>query len=60
MLEFSNFLATHYPEYPIWSETNYFPDHTQINKAGFPLRVHTMKKPERFYEAYLEFKKTKG
>lgn len=60
LLEFSNFLAAHYPEYPGWSETNYFRDYTQINKAGFPLWVYTMKKPERFYEAYLEFKKTKS
>ncbi len=59
LLAFSNFMATHYPEYPGWSETNYFRDPTQINKAGVPSRVRTMKKPERFYDAYLEFKRTK-
>jgi hypothetical protein len=60
LLAFSNFMVAHYPEYPGWSETNYFKDPTQINKAGVPSRVRTMKKPERFYEAYLEFKKTKN
>jgi hypothetical protein len=59
LLAFSNFLAKHYPEYPGWSETDYFRDPTQLNKAGNPVWIHTMKKPERFYEAYLEFKKTK-
>ncbi len=59
LLEFSNFLATHYPEYPGWSEKNNFQDMTQINEAGFPLWIYTMKKPERFYKAYIEFKKTK-
>jgi hypothetical protein len=59
LLAFINFMATHYPDYPSWSETNYFRDPTQINKAGVPSMVRTMKKPERFYEAYLEFKKTK-
>jgi hypothetical protein len=59
LLAFSNFMVAHYPEYPNWSETNYFRDYTQINEAGNPLWVHTMKKPERFHEAYLEFKKTK-
>jgi hypothetical protein len=59
LLEFINFLVMHYPEYPSWSETDYFRDPAQLNKAGLPLWVRTMKKPERFYEAYLEFKKTK-
>jgi len=59
LLEFSNFLVTNYPEYPSWSETNHFRDYTQLNKAGNPLWVYALKKPERYYEAYLEFKKTK-
>jgi hypothetical protein len=59
LLEFSNFLVAHYSDYPVWSETNYFRDYTKINEAGNPLWVYTMKKPERFYKAYLEFKKTK-
>jgi hypothetical protein len=60
LLTFSNFMSVRYPGYPSWSDTNYFQDYTQINQAGFPLWVYTMKKPERFYEAYLEFKKAKG
>lgn len=59
LLSFSNFMASHHPEHPGWSKTNHFRDYTQINEAGNPLWVYTMKKPERFYEAYLEFKKTK-
>ena len=59
LLELSNFLAVKYPENPGWSEKNFLQDYTQINKAGNPLWIHTMKKPERYYETYLEFKKTK-
>ena len=59
LLAFSNSLVVRDPTYPSWSDTNYFRDYTQINEAGNPLWVYTMKKPERFYEAYLEFKKTK-
>jgi lysophospholipase L1-like esterase len=59
LVAFSNFMAAHYPDYPGWSETNYFRDYTQINAAGYPLWIHTMKKPEHFYQAYLEFKNTK-
>lgn len=59
LLEFSNFLAVHYSDYPSWSETNNFPDNTQINEAGNSIWIHSMKEPERYYEAYLEFKKTK-
>lgn len=59
LLAFSNFMAAHYPEYPSWSEMDYIKDYSRINAAGMPVRVHTMKKPERFYEAYWEFKKTK-
>ena len=59
LLAFSNFLTAQYPEYPSSSETNYFRDYTQINEAGNPLWVRTLKKPKCYYEAYLEFKKTK-
>lgn len=60
LLVFSNFLVSRDPSYPSWSGTNYFRDYTQINSAGNPLWVYTMKKPEPFYEAYLEFKKAMG
>jgi hypothetical protein len=59
LLEFSNFLVAHYPDYPSWSEKDFIKDYTRINEAGNPLQRHVMKKPERFYEAYLEFKKIK-
>ncbi len=60
LLAFGNFLVARDPSYPSWSEANYFRDYTQINEAGYPLWVRTMKKPEPFYAAYLEFKKTKA
>lgn len=59
LLGFSNFLTAKYADYPSWSETNYFQDYTQLNEAGNPLWIRTMKKPKRYYEVYLEFKKTK-
>jgi hypothetical protein len=58
LLAFSNFLIARDPTYPSWSETDFMKDYTRINEAGNPLRVYIMKKPERFYEAYLKFKKT--
>ena len=59
LIEFSDFLVARHPEYPGWSETQRIKDETQLNGAGFPLQLYILKKPERFYEAYLEFKKTK-
>lgn len=59
LLTFSNFLVARDAAYPSWSETDYMKDYTRINEAGNPLWVHIMKKPERFYTAYLEFKKAK-
>jgi hypothetical protein len=59
LLAFSNFLVERDSTYPSWSKMDYMKDYTRINEAGNPLQVHIMKKPERFYEAYLEFKKEK-
>jgi hypothetical protein len=62
LLEFSNFLVAYNPEYPSWSEQNYHEDITRVNQPNDPKKpkwVHTMKKPERFYEAYLEYSKAK-
>ena len=59
LLEFSNFLVAHYSDYPSWSEKDFIQDHTQLNQWGNPLQFHVMKKPARYFEAYLEFKKTK-
>lgn len=58
-LALSNFMTAHYPEYPGWSERNFIKDDTRINAVGVPSRALIMKKPERFYEAYSEFKKTR-
>lgn len=59
LLALGNFLLARDPAYPSWSETDFIRDHTRINEAGNPARVYVMKKPERFYEAYLEFKNAK-
>lgn len=59
LLEFSNFLTANYSQYPSWSKRDFIKDYTQINEAGNPLQLYAVKKPERYYEAYLEFKKTK-
>jgi hypothetical protein len=59
LLAFSNFLVARDPAYPGWSETDFIKDQTRINEAGNPLQVYVMKKPERFYQAYLEFKNRK-
>lgn len=57
LFEFCNFLVGHHPDYPSWSDKNFIKDFTRINEAGYPLQIYTMKKPARFYEVYLEFKK---
>lgn len=59
LLAFSNFLVTRDSSYPSWSETDFVKDYTRINEAGNPLQVYLLRKPERYYEAYLEFKKMK-
>jgi hypothetical protein len=59
LLKFSNFLTERDPTYPSWSERDFVKDYSRINKAGNPLQVYILKKPERFYEAYLAFKDTK-
>ena len=57
MLAFSNFLVKRDPGYPSWSEREFIKDYSRINKAGNPAQVVIMKKPERFYQEYLTFKK---
>lgn len=59
LLTFSNFLVARDPTYPNWSEKDFIKDYTRINEAGYPFQRHVMKKPERYYEAYLEFKESK-
>ena len=57
LLDFSNFLVAHHPDYPSWSESDLIKDHTRLNKAGFAIQVRVMNNPARFYEAYSEFTK---
>jgi hypothetical protein len=59
MLEFSNFLIIRDPTYPSWSDKDFIKDYSRINQAGNPSQVYILKKPERFYEVYTEFKKIK-
>jgi hypothetical protein len=57
LLAFSNFLVARDPTYPRWSEMDYVQDPTRLNAAGVPVRMHTMRTPQRYYEAYLEFRR---
>lgn len=59
LLDFSNFLISRDSTYPSWSETDLTVDETRMNTAGVPLRVYVLKTPERFFAAYVEFKKSK-
>jgi hypothetical protein len=60
LLTFSNFLVARDPTYPSWSEQDFIKDYTRLNEAGNPFQRNIMKQPERYYEAYLEFKKQIG
>ena len=59
LLDFSNYLTEHYPKYPSWSQGKLTKDDTDIAPDGLPSMNVMIEKPERYYEAYLEFKKTK-
>lgn len=59
LLRFSNFLTSNYPEYPSWSEIDLIKDSSQLNGVGVPVQIGVLRKPERFYKAYLEFEETK-
>ena len=59
LLAFSNFLIARDPGYPSWSDTYDIKDYSRVNNAGNPAQVYVMKEPDRFYEAYLQFKKQK-
>jgi hypothetical protein len=60
LLEFSNYLSTTHPDYPSWSKGKGVKDDTDIAPYGGPTVNTMLIKPERYYEAYLEFKKTKS
>lgn len=53
LLELSNYLTAHYPEYPTWSEGYMVKDDTEISPAGLPVMNRMLEKPERYYEAYM-------
>ncbi len=57
--EYSQYMTTHFPDYPSWSEGEMVKDDTDIAPDGRPAMNRILKKPERYYEAYLEFKKLK-
>ncbi len=57
LLKFSNYLTARYPEYPSWSEGQMVKDDAELSPAGLPVMNRMLKKPERYYEAYLEFKR---
>jgi hypothetical protein len=57
LLEYSDYLVKRDPTYPGWSKQNFVKDYSRINEAGNPSQVHIMKKPKRYYHAYLAFKK---
>lgn len=59
LAKFSDFMVEHYPDYPSWSEGKMTKDATEISPAGYPVMNRILQKPERYYEAYLEFKKAK-
>lgn len=60
LLAMSNYLIARDPTYPSWSEIEGdIEDFSRLNKEGYPARVNIMKKPDRFYQAYLGFKNKK-
>jgi hypothetical protein len=54
--DFTNHLMSQDPSYPSWSERQEYKDLTKRNEAGNPIWYVIMKKPERFYNAYLQYK----
>lgn len=55
MMRFSNFLVARHPDYPSWSEKDFI----KIEEGGKPMPGLVVTNPQRFYEAYLEFRSTK-
>jgi hypothetical protein len=58
LLAFTTCLIARDPTYPSWSEVDLIKDYSRLNEAGNPAQVYVMKSPDRFYEAYLAFKKS--
>ena len=60
LAELSDFLAARYPDYPSWSNSKLTKDESELGPAGYPVQIGILQKPERYYEAYLEYKKSKS
>lgn len=58
LIELSNYLTEHYPQYPSWSERKMVRN-DESSPVGFAVKDRILKKPERYYQAYLEFTQTK-
>jgi hypothetical protein len=56
LLDLTNYVISQDPYYPTWSERGEYKDLNQHNEAGNPIWYVIMKEPERFYNAYLEYK----
>ncbi len=59
MIGFSNFLTAKDSAYPAWSKTKGVVDDVHLSPAGDPVRISVFTEPEKFFEAYSEFKKIK-
>ncbi len=57
LLEFSNYLVQLDPTYPSWSERYYIRDNSRKKKGQIAPLAFIMKKPARYHQAYLAFKK---
>jgi len=59
LVEFVNYLVARDPTYPSWSwregKKEPVKDYTRFDRFGNPVEVYILRRPERFYEAYLEF-----
>ena len=56
LLEFCNYLISEDPNYPTWSDTDWYEDKAKINEAGHPLQYRTIANIARFREAYRKYK----
>jgi hypothetical protein len=55
--DFIEFLVSRHPDYPSWSNARFVPDPTRPPRDGRAMEAKVLEKPERFREAYTEFKR---
>jgi hypothetical protein len=60
LLEFSNYLVKHHPDYPRWSARYSARDDSNKRDPSLGTLVLIMKQPERYHQAFLEFKRAAG